>query len=198
MTPAAAGRAPGRPKPGRAPSGGRSAYSSSEGPPQVWLLDANLLIALTHAAHIHHAEAHTWFASHPKRRWATCALTQLAFVRLTSNPKVVGSEITPAEAMQALAAMAAQTTHEYWADAPEPLQLATLQSAALVGHRQVTDAYLLGLAALRAQRLATLDRGLVSFAVGTGLAANVELVSAPSTVQQPVTRYAARRVKSRA
>jgi len=123
----------------------------------VWLLDANLLIALTHSAHIHHAEAHTWFAAHPKRRWATCALTQLAFVRLTSNPKVVGSEITPAEAMQALC-----------------------------------------LAALRDQRLATLDRGLVSFAMGTGLAASVELVSAPSTVQEPAARYAVKRVRSRA
>lgn len=163
----------------------------------VWLLDTNLLIALTHSAHIHHAEAHAWFASHPKRRWATCALTQLAFVRLTSNPKVVGSEITPAEAMQALTAMAAQPTHDYWADAPEPLHLTTLQSAALVGHRQVTDAYLLGLAVLRDQRLATLDRGLVSFALGTGLAANVELVSAPSMAQQPVTRYAVKRVRSR-
>ena len=48
---------------------------------RVWLLDANLLIALTHAAHVHHAEAHAWFDAVPKRRWATCALTQLAFVR---------------------------------------------------------------------------------------------------------------------
>lgn len=87
----------------------------------VWLLDANLLIALTHSAHIHHAEAHTWFAAQPKRRWATCALTQLAFVRLTSNPKVVGSEIAPAESMRALDTMTEQPTHEYWADAPEPL-----------------------------------------------------------------------------
>lgn len=167
-------------------------------PGAVWLLDANLLIALTHSSHIHHAEAHTWFAAQPKRRWATCALTQLAFVRLTSNPKVVGSEITPADAMQALANMAAQPTHEYWADAPEPLRLATLQSAALVGHRQVTDAYLLGLTAVRNQRLATLDRGLVSFALGTGLAANVELVSAQPMVQQTAKRYAVARVKSRA
>ena len=165
---------------------------------RIWLLDANVLIALTHAAHVHHAEAHAWFAAQPKRRWATCALTQLAFVRLTSNPKVVGSEISPAEAMEALAAMAAQPTHEYWPDAPEPLQLATLQSAALVGHRQVTDAYLLGLAALREQRLATLDRGLVSYATGTGLAAHVELVSAPLRMQEPATRHAAKkRVRSR-
>ena len=88
-------------------------------------------------------------------------------MRLTSNPKVVGSEIAPAESMRALDTMTEQSTHEYWADAPEPLHLATLQSAALVGHRQVTDAYLLGLTALRNQRLATLDRSLVSFALGT-------------------------------
>lgn len=185
MSRPAAGRAPGHPKP------------AGEGLHSVWLLDANLLIALTHSAHIHHAEAHGWFAAQPKRRWATCALTQLAFVRLTSNPKVVGSEITPAEAMQALAAMAAQPTHEYWPDAPEPLQLATLQSAALVGHRQVTDAYLLGVAVLREQRLATLDRGIVSFALACDLARHVELVSAPPMAQQTLTPSVAKRVRSR-
>lgn len=163
----------------------------------VWLLDANLLIALTHSAHIHHAEAHTWFAAQPKRRWATCALTQLAFVRLTSNPKVVGSEVSPAEALKALTAMASQPTHEYWADAPEPLQLATLQSAALVGHRQVTDAYLIGLAAERRERLATLDRGLVSFALACGLAAHAELVVAQPMVPQTVKPVRAKRVRSR-
>ena len=160
--------------------------------PAVWLLDANLLIALTHAAHIHHGEAHAWFAVQPKRRWASCTLTQLAFVRLTSNPKVVGSEINPAQALQALATMAAQPQHEYWADAPEPLRMATLQSAALVGHRQVTDAYLLGLAAHRRQRLATLDRGLCTFAQACGLAGHIELVSARPMLQEPLARYVAK------
>ena len=163
----------------------------------VWLLDANLLIALTHAAHVHHGEAHSWFAAHTtKRRWASCSLTQLAFVRLTSNPKVVGSDISPAQALQALAAMAAQPQHEYWEDAPEPLQMTTLQSAALVGHRQVTDAYLLGLAAHRQQRLATLDRGLLTFAQACGLAGHVELVSArPMMVQERVASYVTKRSK---
>jgi uncharacterized protein len=159
----------------------------------VWLLDANLLIALTHAAHIHHAEAHAWFSAHPKRRWATCALTQLAFVRLTSNPKVVGSEITPAQAVQALNTMVAQPQHEYWADGQEPLQMATLQSPALVGHRQVTDAYLLGLAAHQRQSLATLDRGLVSFAGAAGLGRHVELVSAAMMVQERAATYRVKR-----
>lgn len=148
---------------------------------RVWLLDANLLIALTQQAHIHHAEAHAWYAKQPDRRWATCALTQLAFVRLTSNPQVVGERITPAQAMQALAVMTAQAQHTYWHDSPQPLALAALSSAALVGHRQVTDAYLIGLAAQQRQYLATLDRGLVTFAQASGLGGHAELVSAIST-----------------
>ena len=158
---------------------------------RVWLLDANLLIALTHAAHVHHREAHAWFAANPKRRWATCALTQLSFVRLTCNARVVGEAIPPSQAMQALAAMAAQAQHEYWDGAPEPLGLPTLNSAALVGHRQITDAYLLGLCAQRGQCIATLDRGLVSFAVAMGLAGHAELVSAGVSVQEPAPKYAA-------
>ncbi len=162
-------------------------------PARVWLLDANLLIALTQASHVHHGEAHTWLDQIGKRHWATCALTQLAFVRLTSNPRVVGDSISPARAMQALASMTGQPQHEYWADAPEPLQLPTLANAALVGHRQVTDAYLLGMAVLRRQCLATLDRSLLTFAQAGGLSAHVELVSAQPLVQEPVTLYRARR-----
>ena len=157
--------------------------------PRVWLLDANLLIALTHASHVHHGEAHAWFAAQPKRRWASCALTQLAFVRLTSNPRVVGEEISPAQAMQALATMAVQPRHEYWDDAPAPLELNPLRHAALVGHRQVTDAYLLGLAAQRGHCLATLDRGLVSFAIAADLAQHAELVGAPTRIHEPTAKY---------
>ncbi len=156
---------------------------------EVWLLDANLLIALTHASHVHYTEAHHWFAQRPSRRWATCALTQLAFVRLTSNARVVGAAFSPSQAMQALADMVAQPDHEYWENAPEPLRLAPLNSPALVGHRQITDAYLLGLAAEREQRLATLDRGLVSFALAIGLSDSVELVGGPPMVQEQRIPY---------
>ena len=170
--------------------------ASSTAATAVWLLDANLLIALTQQAHIHHAEAHAWFARQPDRLWATCALTQLAFVRLTSNPQVVGQRITPEQAMHALATMTAQPQHVYWHDTPEPLAMATLNSAALVGHRQVTDAYLLGLAAHQRQCLATLDRGLVSFAQALGMGAHAELVSGSSApLHEPAAAYKAKRVR---
>ena len=165
----------------------------------VWLLDANVLIALTQAAHVHHAEAHAWLAQRPRRPWATCALTQLAFLRLTSNPLVVGSQVSPAQALQALAAMAAHPQHSYWPETPEPLAMAELSSPALVGHRQMTDAYLLGLAAGKRQCLATLDRGLVAFARAVGLAGHVELVDhAAKQVLEPAAPYVAKRAPRRA
>lgn len=151
---------------------------------RVWLLDANLLIALTHAAHVHHAEAHAWFGAVAQRGFATCAPTQLAFIRLSCNPKVVGNLVAPPQAMSMLAELGAHPAHAYWADAPEPLGVATLASPALVGHRQVTDAYLLALAVQRDQVLATLDRGMVSYAAALGLHRHVELAIAAPTVQE--------------
>ena len=159
----------------------------------TWLLDANLLIAMTHAAHVHHTDAHAWFAQVSKRRFATCAMTQLAFVRLSCNPTVVGESITPSAALRALAELAAHPQHRYWAESPEPLLMDTLASPALVGHRQVSDAYLLGLAQHRQQTLATLDRGLASFATALKLGRHVEFVGARLAAHEPVKRYAVKR-----
>jgi uncharacterized protein len=157
--------------------------------PPTWLLDANVLIALTQSAHVHHAEAHAWFSRSPNRHWATCAITQLAFLRLTSNPNVVGEQISPAQAMQALVTLTEQPQHTYWADATEPMRMLTMNSDALVGHRQVTDAYLLGLALSQKQCLATLDRGLVTFAMRIGLSHGIELVSVPAGVHERGTEF---------
>ncbi len=157
----------------------------------VWLLDANVLIAMTHRPHVHHADAHAWFHALPRRRWASCAHTQLAFLRLSCHPRIAGETVTLSQARDALTTLAEHPTHEYWPDAPEPLTLSTLNSAALVGHRQVTDAYLLGLAMQRGQRLATLDRGLATYAQALSLDTHVELVGAPLSVQEPARQYAA-------
>ena len=50
------------------------------------LLDLNILTALLWPAHEHHNAAHRWFAGGADASWATCALTQLGFVRIVSNP----------------------------------------------------------------------------------------------------------------
>ena len=53
------------------------------------LLDVNVLVALFDSAHVHHEAAHTWFGANRKNPWATCALTENAFVVLLTRPTLV-------------------------------------------------------------------------------------------------------------
>lgn len=160
------------------------------------LLDANLLVALVHAVHVHHAGAQRWMGSRDRgSRWASCALTQLAFVRLGAMSQIGGPEASPARSLALLRAMVADPRHDYWDEAPSPLDLRSLQGPALAGHRQITDAYLLGLAAARHACIATFDRGLRSFAEAEGLGEHVEWIGPVPAAHQPSARYVARRAK---
>ena len=139
----------------------------------VSLLDANILIALAWASHEHHEQAHTWLAQ--GRQWATCVLTQAAFVRLSSNPAVVGSLISPKEAAANLAQMTEHPGHVFWEACPSFSALGCPPNWAQ-GHRQVTDAYLLSLAKFHSGALATFDKRLANAAGKDG---SVELLAAP-------------------
>ena len=122
------------------------------------LLDVNVLIALAWPSHLHHRAAQAWFARHAARGWATCPLTQCAFVRISSNPRIVAEAVTPKEALALLERITALKHHVFWADDRPVFEAG--DGLLLVGHRQVTDAYLLGLARRRGGRLVTLDRGV--------------------------------------
>jgi uncharacterized protein len=52
----------------------------------VALLDVDVLIALFDPAQVHHEAALAWFEVNRENRWATCPLTENAFVRVLSNP----------------------------------------------------------------------------------------------------------------
>lgn len=126
----------------------------------VYLLDANVLIALVWPQHVHHSRAHQWFEQVGDKAWATCPLTQLAFVRISSNPKIIPTAVSPREALAVLTKITARAGHYFWTDALAPIHAGTLESLALVGHRQVTDAYLLALAQHHRGKLATFDKGI--------------------------------------
>lgn len=82
----------------------------------VHLLDANVLIALGWPSHKHHGSAHRWFSSIASDGWGTCPFTQCAFVRISTNPKAVGTVLTPAQAVAAIARMTTHAQHVFWAD----------------------------------------------------------------------------------
>ena len=129
--------------------------------PGAVLLDANLLIALAWPQHVHHELAHNWFAAARAKPWATCALTQLAFVRISSNPKIIRDARNPAAASALLRQLTELPNHVFWPDRLDVAELRAFESVRLVGHRQVTDAYLVELARANGGRVATLDGGLV-------------------------------------
>jgi toxin-antitoxin system PIN domain toxin len=127
------------------------------------LLDANALIALANAGHVHHRSAHRWFAG--VRRWATTPITETAFLRLQSNPAVTGRRITPSEARQALVAIRSQPGHT-WIPDGSSLAEPVIRCDALIGHRQVTDFHLVNLAATAGAVLATFDSGIRAALLG--------------------------------
>jgi toxin-antitoxin system PIN domain toxin len=132
--------------------------ASSENRPL--LLDVNALLALAWPNHQFHDAILLRLERQPAPQWATCALTQLGFVRLSSNPKIVEVRKTPAEAVALLAGLTRDQQHVYLETLPALPQTASVFHS-LSGHQQVTDAYLLGVAEASGATLLTFDRHVV-------------------------------------
>jgi uncharacterized protein len=126
----------------------------------AYLLDVNLLVALTWPTHVHHVAARSWFEHASGAGWATCPITQLGFVRVSSNPRAIRDAVPPPHAIAVLKRLTGLPGHQFWTDAVKVTATGPFESLSLVGHRQVTDAYLLALARHRGGKLATLDRGV--------------------------------------
>ena len=124
------------------------------------LLDVNALIALGWSAHHHHDTMVAWFNQHAKAGWATCALTQAGFMRVLSQPAVGGGSSTVAELAQALERNLAHPAHRLLALDFDFADVLACCTGSVVGHRQVTDAYLLTAAVRGGMKLLTFDSGL--------------------------------------
>lgn len=127
----------------------------------VGLLDVNMLIALAWPLHIHHDTAESWFLANSSHGWATCPMTESAFVRISANPRILPYAVAPSAAVLLLETLVANEHHEFWPDAI-PLQTALSHAGLVSGHNQITDAYLLGLAIHQRAKLVTLDRAFAA------------------------------------
>jgi uncharacterized protein len=128
----------------------------------AFLLDVNVLIALMWPAHEGHAQAQDWFSRESAKGWATCPLTQAAFVRIITNPSFSRDAVTPQEALKLLDANLNHPFHRFWADEIGFVPATQPFVRRLIGHQQITDAYLLGLAMHKHGKLTTMDRGVLS------------------------------------
>jgi len=127
----------------------------------VFLLDVNVLVAMAWPSHIAHQPVERWLARHAQAGWASCPFTQAAFVRVLSNPAFSSDALTVQDAAAVLSENLNHPAHRFWADDISFNEAISAFSGQLVGHKQVTDAYLLGLTLHNKGKLATLDRGIL-------------------------------------
>jgi len=119
-----------------------------------YLLDVNALLAAILAIHSRHQVADTWLR---RKLLATCPLSELGFLRISTNPKAYN--LSMAIARQALEAFVKAHQVEF-----VPADLPAIESGA---HKSeaVTDSYLAELADRRGMKLATLDTGIKHTAI---------------------------------
>ena len=115
-----------------------------------FLLDANVLIALYHPSHLHHASARQWLGADIS--FAVCPITEGALVRYTLQKM-----LTAAPAVIALKRLS-KLPNYHWI--PDDLTYLEAGVEKLQGHKQVTDVYLAALAEKHGMRLATFDKRL--------------------------------------
>lgn len=133
-----------------------------------FLLDINVLIALMDPTHVQHEKAHQWFAKTGRKAWATCPLTQNGVMRIVGHARYPSSPGTPAAVAELLAAFLAHPGHQFWPDNVTLLDRRIVLTSHLLDSAQVTDSYLLALAASQGGKLATFDHRLVTDAVVNG------------------------------
>ena len=114
-----------------------------------YLLDINVLLAANWQHHAQHARTFAWLAG---REIALCPLTELGFLRISSNKKAMN--VAMEEARQVLETFISQRRPVRIAD-----DLPALESLAETSD-QVTDQYLAALAGRHGCKLATLDGGI--------------------------------------
>lgn len=121
------------------------------------LFDVNAVIALLDPNHVFHETVHEWWGAHLSTGWASCPLTENGVLRVMSQP-VYSAQIrlTPAIVSDALRQFRANTRHEFWPDSVSILD-GKVELGLVVGHRQLTDVYLLALATEHRARLVTFD-----------------------------------------
>ena len=130
------------------------------------LLDVNVVIALIDPLHLHHDRAHRWFATRGASTWHTCPIVQNGVVRVVSNPRYPNTQPAPI-VLASLASLVARPDHVFLPDSVTLLD-GSVHTERLLASSQVTDTYLLHLAASHDAQLATFDTRIVTTAVPSG------------------------------
>lgn len=123
------------------------------------LLDVNVLIALLDADHAHHRIASRWLNDNIQHGWASCAIIQNGCVRILSQPRYPNA-LPMGQVVSRLREACATRYHEFWPDTVSLLDPDVIDHTRLISPKQITDVYLLALAAQHGARFVTFDRAI--------------------------------------
>jgi uncharacterized protein len=118
----------------------------------VYLLDVNALVALGFAPHQFHHRVSSWLNSR-EVSLATCAITELGFVRILAQAPAYGLTVADARALLRNLKRARSFTFTFIQDDHDVARLPDWVKLA----RQLTDGHLSNLARAHGALLATLD-----------------------------------------
>lgn len=122
----------------------------------TYLLDVNALLALAHTRHVNHSEAKRWLVSLPSDAvFATCAITELGFVRVSVLAKLQPDVAVAKIALASLKASGALPFRFLTDDLGADALPAYVKTPAAT-----TDGHLLALAKRHGAMLATFDAGI--------------------------------------
>jgi uncharacterized protein len=141
----------------------------------TFLLDINLLLALSDPMHMHHEAAHHWFSDQGQQSWATCPITENGFLRIASHPNYPNRPGGLPAVLVILRQLCETPGHQFWGEDISTLDI--LLPDAIISQGQITDVYLAGLAFHRKGKLATLDKHIPVEAFQGGKEA-VEIIEA--------------------
>jgi hypothetical protein len=138
------------------------------------LLDVNVVIALLDASHTFHRKAHSWWAVNAMDGWAGCPLVENGVVRVMASPAYSSTRRFSVEGLVAsLSQFVSATNHEFWCDDLSLRDTAIFATERVLGSKQLSDVYLLALAANHAARLVTFDQAIPLSAVKGASPANL-------------------------
>ena len=122
------------------------------------LLDVNVLIALFDQSHVFNDRAHTWLEANLTHGIATCPITENGLIRILSHPKYSQQlRLTPTEVIRRLKNFTSHNNHQFWPDTLSLCDRSVFNTDHILGSKQLTDLYLLALAAEHQGRLVTFD-----------------------------------------
>jgi predicted nucleic acid-binding protein len=130
-------------------------------PETNYLLDVNVAVALLSEDHMHHQLVTAWFNA-PDRQGSICSFTEAGFLRKATAPRP--GQVTMTEATVLLQQLAHHPGYHYLPVTADWHTLCGPFFPRLYGTKQVTDAYLLGLAVQSRLVLVTMDKAIARLA----------------------------------